>query len=219
MTFNAGPTGYNQTPYNTAGYGQLPKFKGYSSGQFPNLTPEMFQVLQQLASGFSAGAPGATDWLSRLASGDQGIFEEIEAPSYASFDKLLGNIANRFSQFGARDSSAFQGATAGAAQELAQNLGAQRAGYRNQAVQSLLQNSQNLLQQRPFENILAEKPQKSHWYDSLLGGAGTALGLLPLLAMGPAGIAPAIAATAATAGAGAIPGSRSSIRPGATGYR
>lgn len=179
MTFNPGAAGFNQTATQNAGFNQqspLPKIKGYNVAQLPNLTPQLMNLLQQLASGFGQGAGGATDWLSRLASGDQSIFEEIEAPAYASFDKLLGNIANRFSNVGARDSSAFQGATAGAAGDLARNLASQRAGYRSDAVNSLLSNSQNLLQQRPYENIVAEKQQKNPWYNSLLQGLGQGIG-------------------------------------------
>lgn len=200
MTFNPGPAGSNQRPQ---------KIAGYQQASIPQFTPEMMQLFQQLLSGITSGAGAGTNWLSQLASGDESAFGELEAPSYDAFNKLLGTISNRFSNVGARDSSAFQGATADAASRLAQDLGAQRLGIRSQAVQSLLQNSQNLLQQRPNENLLVPQQQKSHWYDSLLGGVGKTLPYLPLLAAGPFG--------AAAAAGGAL--ASNAVQPGAQGYR
>ena len=123
---------------------------GYNVRQMSNFTPEMMQLFNSLIGGAQGGAGGGLDFLSQLASGDESAFTSAEAPAYSAFNKTLGQLGSRFSQYGAQDSSAFQNATAGAGQDLAQNLQAQRLGMRQGAIDRLLGLSTSLLGQRPM---------------------------------------------------------------------
>lgn len=154
--------------------------KGYRLGQIQQFTPEQQQLFSR---SFSQVAPEG--YLSRLAGGDPGIFEEIEAPALRQFSDLQSNIASRFSGAGARRSSGFQHAIGGAASDFAQQLQAQRHALRRQAMLDLQNISQQLLGQRPYEQQLLEKPQRQSGWGGLIGsGLGAAGGFF---AGGPAG--------------------------------
>jgi len=150
---------------------------GYKLRQTPQFTPGQMQLFQQLLGGLEGGGGvgGGLDFLSQLAGGEEGAFEQAEAPAYSAFNKMAGQIGSRFSGLGARDSSAFQQALSGGAAGLSEGLGAQRLGMRNQAIQSLLGLSQNLMGQRPFETSLQEEGG-INWQELLGGLGGTALG-------------------------------------------
>ena len=159
---------------------------GYKTRTVSNFTPEQMQLFQMLLGGTQGGVGGGLDFLSKLAGGEEGAFEQAEAPAYSAFNKMLGQLGTRFSQFGARDSSAFQNATAGAAGQLSEDLQAKRLGLQQGAIERLLGLSQNLLGQQPYSQFF-EKKQGFDWgsLGKLLGklgttGAGFALG-------GPAG--------------------------------
>lgn len=141
--------------------------------QVSNYSPEMENLLRSLVGGAQGGVGGGLDFLSKLASGDQSMFEEMERPAYAAFEKLLGQTGSRFSDLGARDSSYFENAVAGQGQELAQNLQAQRLGIRSQATNQLLQQAMQMLGLRPFENVEKTKSPGFDW-GGLLGGIGGA---------------------------------------------
>ena len=149
--------------------------KGYKQGQLQQFTPEQIGLFQQL---FSQVQPGS--YLSRLAGGDQGAFEQLEAPALKQFGELQGDIASRFSGMGtgARRSSGFQNTLGQASSDFAQSLQAQRLGLQRQALQDLMGISSTLLGQRPYEQFLTEKPKS--WWQELLGGlsegAGSAAG-------------------------------------------
>lgn len=149
---------------------------GYTARQLPNFTPEMMNLFKSLLGGAQGGAGGGLDFMSKLASGDESAFTSAEAPAYSAFNKTLGQLGSRFSQYGAQDSSAFQNATAGAGQDLAQNLQAQRLGLRQGAIDRLLGLSSSLLQQRPYENVLEQNPQGFDWGGLIGGAAGSFLG-------------------------------------------
>lgn len=126
---------------------------GYNLKSVQNFTPQMMNLFQSLLSGAQGGA-GGLNYLSKLASGDESAFEQMEAPAYAGFNKTLGQLGSRFSQYGAQDSSAFQNATAGAGQDLAMNLQGQRSKMQTDAISQLLGFSNQLLGQKPYENVL-----------------------------------------------------------------
>jgi len=172
--FNAGPTG-SQSPRNAPA--------GYNVRQLQNFTPEMAELFKSLIGGVGGGAQGGLDYLSRLASGDESAFTSAEAPAYSAFNKTLGQLGSRFSQYGARDSSAFQNAVSGAGGQLAENLGAQRQGLRQNAIDQLLGLSTSLLGQRPHENYIEDEPQSFDW-GGLIGGAAGAFGGPVLSALG-----------------------------------
>lgn len=159
-----------------AGYAS-PKtnISGYKMRQTPNFTPEQMNLFQQLLGGVSQGGglSGGVDFLSQLAGGDESAFEAAEAPSYAAFDKMLGQLGSRYSQLGARDSSSFNQAVSGGASDLAQDLGAKRLGMQNSAIDRLLGLSQQLLGQQPYENYQEQKGGMD--WGGLLGGAAGSL--------------------------------------------
>lgn len=153
--------------------------KGYQKGQMSQFTPEQMQLFQGLF-----GNVGQGSYLSRLAGGEQGIFDQIEAPAMRQFGELQGNIASRFSGMGsgARKSSGFQNTMNQASTDFASQLQSQRMGLQRQALQDLMGMSESLLGQRPYEKFLTEK-QTPFWQKlaegtigGLAGGFGTGFG-------------------------------------------
>jgi hypothetical protein len=144
---------------------------GYKRGQLQQFTPEQMQLFQSL---FSHVGPDSN--LSRLAGGDQSMFEEIEAPAMKQFAGLQGGLASRFSGMGmgGRRSSGFQNTATGAASDFAQQLQSQRQGLQRQALQDLKGFSSELLGQRPYEQFLTQK--KPSFWESILGALGGGLG-------------------------------------------
>lgn len=145
--------------------------KGYKAGAIQQFTPEQLELFRQLFSNV-----GPESFLSRLGSGDQSLFEDIEAPALKQFGELQGNLASRFSGMGmgARRSSGFQNTINSAASDFAEKLQAQRQGLQRQAILDLMGLSGELLQQRPFQRTLTEKQKP--WWQQLLGGAAGGLG-------------------------------------------
>lgn len=147
--------------------------EGYSLGRLKNFTPEQMNLFQSL---FSQVSPQS--FTGRLASGDQDLYNQIEAPALQQFSGLQGNLASRFSGMGlgARRSSGFQNTANQAASDFAQQLQSQRLSLQQNAIKELLGMSQGLLSQRPYEQTLAQKPQG--FLDSLGGGLGQGIGAL-----------------------------------------
>lgn len=168
---NYGSTGSNQGSK---------KIAGYNLSTLPTMSPETMQLYNHLLGNFPkddfAKGLGLT---GRIASGDQGAFDEIEAPAYAAFDKFSGQTASRFSGegMGARNSSGFQNTIAQGQSDLSQGLAAQRMGLQRQALQDLRGFSQDLFGTQTQENVLSKKP--SSFWDYLLQGAGQGIGNVP----------------------------------------
>lgn len=156
---------------------------GYKMGQMQNYTPEMMQLFQSLFSHL-----GPDSFLSKLAGGDQSLFEEIEAPAHKQFQGLQGQIASRFSGMGmgGRKGSGFQNAMSQAGSDFAQQLQSNRQGLQRQALMDLMGMSNNLLQQKPYENFLVKKQQKPSWLAGAAPLAGAGIGAM---LGGPAGMA------------------------------
>lgn len=139
--------------------------KGYRMGQVQQFTPEQMQLFGQMF-----GHAGQGSFLSRLASGDQSQFDELEAPAMRQFQGLQGQLASRFSGFGmgGRRSSGFQNTMNQATSDFAQDLQSQRLGLQRQAILDLQGLSSSLLGQRPYERQLIKK-QMPFWKQLLLG--------------------------------------------------
>jgi hypothetical protein len=150
--------------------------KGYRAGQMQQFTPEQLDLFQSL---FSQLSPDSN--LFKMASGDQSFFDEMERPALRDFGALQGNIASRFSGqgMGARRSSGFQNTMNKEGSDFAQRLQANRQNLSRQALQDLFQMSNLLMNERPYDRYLVEKPQKqeggSGW-GSLIGGAAGGIG-------------------------------------------
>lgn len=154
--------------------------KGHRVGQLQQFTPEQMQLYQQM---FLHAGPES--YLSRLASGDQSMFAEMEAPAQRQFSEQLGGLASRFSGMGglgARRSSGFQNTGTAAASNFSQDLAARRQALQRQAILDLQGLSESLLNQRPYQRDLFQKPQQSGGWGSAASGAlsggisGSALG-------------------------------------------
>lgn len=155
---------------------------GYRKGSVQQFTPEMMQFFQQLMSQL-----GPDSFLSRLAGGDESMFEEMEAPAWRQFQEAQGDLSSRFSDMGmgARGGSGFKNAANQQSSDFAMNLQAQRLALRNQAIKDLQGMGNQLLGQKPYENFLVEKKKKSgSGWGSLIGagigGAGGAFFGMPV---------------------------------------
>lgn len=161
--------------------------KGYEAGRMQQFTPQQMQLFQQMF-----GQVGPNSQTSRLAMGDEGMFNQLEAPAMRQFAGLQGNIASRFSGMGmgSRNSSGFQNTMNTASSNFAQDLQAQRMALQQQAVKDLMGMSGELLGQRPYENFMVKQPNRPNFMQSLIGGvapiAGAAIGGM---AGGPMGMA------------------------------
>ncbi|MES2875433.1 MAG: hypothetical protein V4708_17045 [Bacteroidota bacterium] len=146
------------------------KGTGYKPVSVQEFTPEQMNLFKQA---FSQVGPGSYN--ARLASGDQSLFDELEAPAMKQFGQLQGNIANKFSGAGqgGRHSSGFQNAQTSAASDFASTLKSQRMSLTRQAIDDLMNHSNQLLNQRPQENFLLPKQQKPmpFWQQFLLGAS------------------------------------------------
>lgn len=149
--------------------------KGYSLGQTQEFTPEQMQLFQQQFSHL-----GPDSYTSRLASGDQGMFAEMEAPALRQFSGIQGNIASRFSGGGggqgsmsSRRSSGFQNTMNAASSDFAQDLQSKRQTMQQQAIRDLMGYSNQILNQRPYEQQFAEKPTP-FWQELTLAGVNAA---------------------------------------------
>jgi hypothetical protein len=146
--------------------------KGYRQGQMQQFTPDQMNLFKQM---FGHVSPDS--YTSRLAGGDQSMFDEVEAPAMRQFSELLGGLSSRFSagggqgSLGNRRSSGFQNTATSAASNFAQDLQAQRQSMRQQAIKDLMGMSGDLLGQRPQEKFLVKKQQKQGTDWGGLGGA------------------------------------------------
>lgn len=146
--------------------------KGYTKGQLAQFTPEQMQLFKQL---FSHVDPNS--YLSQLASGDEGTFEEMEAPAWRQFQQAQGQLGSRFSQLSpgamsAQRGSGFQNAAGQLGSDFAMDLAGRRRDLQRQAIMDLMGMSQSLLGQRPYERALFEKPQHQMSTSSKFGLAG-----------------------------------------------
>lgn len=135
--------------------------KGYRGGAIQQFTPEQLNLFSQLFSNL-----GSDSNLSRLAEGDESLFNEMEAPAMRQFSGLLGGLSNRFAtgsgrgSTGALRSSGFQNEGTAAASNFAQELASNRQNLSRQALRDLFEMSHMLMGERPYERILANKRQK-----------------------------------------------------------
>lgn len=150
--------------------------KGYSQGRIQQFDPQQMELYKQLF-----GNLGPESYTSRLAGGDEDIFNQIEQPALKQFGALQGGLASKFSGMGqgGRRSSGFQNTMNQASSDFASGLQSQRQGLQRQALQDLMSFSNQLLNQRPQENFLTKKDQSSSGWGGLLGaGIGGAGGFL-----------------------------------------
>jgi hypothetical protein len=130
--------------------------EGYRKGQIQQFTPEQMDLYRRQFSHV-----GPQSYLSKLAAGDESLFEQMEAPAFRQFNQLQGDTASRFSGMGtgARHGSGFKQAVNQQTSDFAQDLQARRQSLQQQAIKDLMGLSNDLLGQRPYDQFLVEKPQ------------------------------------------------------------
>lgn len=151
---------------------------GYSKGQLQQFTPEQMQLFSQLFSNV-----GPESQLGKLASGDESAFQGLEAPAWRQFQEAQGQLGSRFSQLApgamsAQRGSGFQNSAGQLGNDFAMQLQSNRQNLQRQALMDMMGISESLLNQRPYDRFLAQKPQKSQAETSPLGGWGGTLGAL-----------------------------------------
>src|ERR1700676_5401426 len=177
-----GGNGGLRPPSRTGGFkGDIIPKKGYQKNvaQVQQYTTEQLDLFRQSFSHL-----GPDSYLSRLAGGDESMFDEIEAPALRQFNELAGGLASRFSAGGgeqgamsSRRSSGFQNSATSAASDFASQLQAQRQGLQQNAIKDLMGLSSQLLDKRPFDRALVEKQQKQQKGSSGWGGlSGAGIG-------------------------------------------
>lgn len=132
--------------------------KGYRKGTINNYGPEQLGRFRELF-----GLTDENSYLGRLARGDEGLFDEMEAPEFRQFSGIQGNLASKFSGMGglgARKSSGFKNTINAAGSNFAQDLASRRQDLQRQALKDLYGISESLLNQRPQENLLTPKAEK-----------------------------------------------------------
>ncbi len=157
--------------------------KGHRYGQINQYTPQQQELFSSLL-----GHVGPDSYLSKLAGGSEEAFAPMEQRAHRDFQGAIGGLASRFSGMGsgARRSSGFQNAATQGAQDFASMLQEQRHNYRRQALSDLMEMSQSLLQQRPYEQFMLPKEQKDPsflkqlalGFAGSLGTGGSALGTM-----------------------------------------
>lgn len=155
----------------SGGQGMQQSIGGRNVEQFQQFTPEQMQLFQSL---FSHAGPGS--FTSRLAGGDQALFDQMESGAKRQFGEQQGQIASRFSQGGggpgamsARRGSGFQNTMNQASSDFASRLQGNRMELQRNAIRDLMSMSNDLLQQKPYENYAVEEEQP--WWQKLIGGA------------------------------------------------
>ena len=147
--------------------------RGYSAGRLQNYTPEQMQLFQSLFSHLNSGS-----YLSKLSQGDPSLFAEMEQPALRQFGELQSDIANRFSGrgMGSRGSGFFNAQNT-AASQFSQDLQSRRQQLQQEAIKSLLGMGNELLGQKPYEQLFV-KNRPSFW-EGLSGGLGNLFGRAP----------------------------------------
>jgi len=179
MSSMTGATGAGNRFQGSTGSGnKIPK--GYSEGKMQQFTPEQMQLFQQMFSNL-----GPDSFLSKLSGGDEGTFDQLEAPALRQFSGIQGNLASRFSGMGTggRHSSGFQNSATQAGSDFAEQLQSRRMGLQSQALKDLHGLGNQLLGQRPYDQFLSQdQEKKTPFWQKLLGGA------LPIAGAGIGGL-------------------------------
>ncbi len=158
------------------------KGTGFNLVRTGSKDPMQQDIASRLYGGSKQGISSGTDWLSKIAGGDEATFDKMEAPAFRQFGEMQGNLASRFSGLGSgtRRSGAFQRASQGQSTDLAERLQSNRMGLQQSAVSQLNNIASMLLGQQNFENNLIPKKQSSlmQMLAALSGGASQGLGSL-----------------------------------------
>lgn len=148
------------------------------SMQLPRMSDQTRALWEQLAGKIQGPTMGGIDFLSKLASGDQSQFQQMEAPAMRQFGELSGNLSSRFSGAGSgsRRSSGFQNTMGGAGADLAERLQSNRMDLQQGAIEQLMGLYGQLMQNDPYQQFHYMKEPKLSWAQRLGGGFKGLLG-------------------------------------------
>ena len=158
MSYAPGPSGSAPPTKNVT---------GYKAHQIQNYTPQAMKFYEDYMDKIGGGAMKGADYYTKIAAGDQSVFDEIEKPAYNAYEKQIGALGNRFSHLGALDSNYFENATAGAGRELQENLASKRTELRQKAIDTLMNQSSALLDKKPFETVYEKEKDPNEWMNVL----------------------------------------------------
>lgn len=171
MSMGVGPTG---KPSRISGTG----FRNLQTQSFTQPQMELFGRL------FSNVSPES--FLSKISQGDEGAFQQAEAPGWRALGEAQGMLGSRYSQMApgamsAQGGSGFQNAQNSLSQNFAESLQSRRMGLQSQALRDLMGMSESLLGQRPYEtDYLQEREKKDSFLKQLVlglaGGGAQGLG-------------------------------------------
>ena len=175
MTSLTGGTGAMSPNNSTMGMKEkIPS--GYKKGTVQTYPPEFMELLKHLM-----GQLGPESYLSRLAGGEEGLFNEIEAPAMRQFAGLQGNLASRFSGMGtgARKSSGFQNTMNQATSDFAQDLQSKRQEMQMNAIKEMLGMGSSLLSNNnPYQTTLVPKNREPSGWEKFMQSIGSGAGNL-----------------------------------------
>lgn len=146
---------------------------GKNVERYQRYTPEQMELFQQ-----QFGLLGPDSYTYRMAQGDPELMKQMERGALREFSGTMGNLASRFSGggTGGRHSSGFRLSQGMEARQLQEQLEAQRAGLRRQAINDLMGMSNTILGQDPYETFLVEPEQKTKWWQKGIKGLAPAVG-------------------------------------------
>jgi hypothetical protein len=137
----------------------------------PDYDPGQMELLNQLTQGVQGGNKNALEYLNSILSGEEGAFQDFEAPYKQQFEQeVIPGILERFSGAGARSSSGIQQALASAGKDLSTNLAAQRAQLKQGAINQLLGFNREALTKKNSRYMQEGRPS---FFQQLSGPAST----------------------------------------------
>lgn len=148
--------------------------KGFGMYSLPTMGGGQADIYNMLKGQFQGGAGDVYQNLLSMAKGDQGMFEQLEAPAMRQFQQQIApGIASRYAGSGISGSSGMQNALASAGGNLAQDLQAQRMGLMRQSMQDVLHLGNTLLGTPTQQFGLYQKENMLRDLMQMLGGAGS----------------------------------------------
>jgi hypothetical protein len=167
---------------------------GYRQGQIGNYTPNQQELFKRQFE-----KVGPESYVSRLAAGDEKIFEEMEKPAWRQFQQAQGELGSRFAELApgamsARKGTGFQNAAEQLSSDYALGLYSKRQELMREARHELREHTNELLGQRPFDKYVIAKPKKYQEPEEEGGNYGIpgmlVGGATGYLTKGPAGVIP-----------------------------
>lgn len=151
--------------------------KGFSMYSLPTMGGGQKDIYEMLKGQFQGGAGDVYQKLFGLASGNEGMFEQLEAPALRQFQQQIApGIAQRYAGGGIGASSGMQNSLASAGANLAQDLQAQRTGIMERSMQNVLGLGNMLLGMPTQQFGLVQKQNTLNQLLNILGIAGGQFG-------------------------------------------